>query len=96
MTDPLYKSGTSLEKTGKEERRDWLIDELQLDLSDEAIIDIGRLKLTTINEIREKLKERNSDADKTEIQRREEETAKGKQPAAKHKDDFTSRISYYN
>lgn len=65
MTDPLYKSGTSLEKTDKEEQRDWLLNELRIDLSDEATLDLGKLKISTLKELREKVEERRDD-DKAE------------------------------
>lgn len=49
--DPLYKSGTSLEKTGKEELRDSLLNLLQIELSDQATIDLGNLKKRTLREL---------------------------------------------
>jgi len=55
-TDALYRSGTSLEKTDKEKWRDSVAN-LIGDLSDEAILDIGKLKVLTLHEIWRALKD---------------------------------------
>lgn len=59
--DSLYKSGTSLEKTDKEEWRDSLLNVLGIELSEHATLDLGNLKKTTLKELYHQLKEKGTE-----------------------------------